>query len=533
MTAPQPFGPWLDRFLLSYYRHRPVNATFIGVHDHDHRLPDFSDSGVGDADADARSLLADARRIDPGFLSLPERADLRLASGFLEIQRWEFQSRHFHRGNPSLYTGESLFGVMSLFLTDFAPIAERTAAATARLDEFGPFLAQARANVPEAPAEWTERAIRECRGGLAFLVRGVEHLARTPGANWKAFLAAASRAAGHLRNHQHHLETETLRRPAAMAAAGPAALDLYLRQGHCLAETADEIAEHAEAELEKARRYLTERAADAVAAPGTAGTDPRYQAVWEDARDTALRHQLLTWADFPIRYVPRPAWAAEAAPDLYFLCYRSPSAFGRPPVHEYLVPPDDPGESAVKLNHVVHHGGIGHHVQNWHAFRARSRIGQVAAVDCASRIAMFCGGTMAEGWACYATDLLGETGYLTNAERYDEQRTRARMCARAVVDVRLHQGRYSLADAAACYQREADMPAEAARAEAAKNSMFPGTALMYVAGTDRIHRLRQALTTRLGGRFSLKAFHDEFLSHGSIPVALIEETMMEQADGAE
>lgn len=231
--------------------------------------------------------------------------------------------------------------------------------------------------------------------------------------------------------------------------------------------------------------------------------------------------------------MPRPAWAAEAAPDLYFLFYRSPAAFGRPPVHEYLVPPDDPGESAVKLNHVVHHGGIGHHVQNWHAFRARSRIGRMAAVDCASRIAMFCGGTMAEGWACYATDLMGETGYLTNAERYDEQRTRARMCARAVVDVRLHQGRYSLADAAAYYEREAAMPAEAAMGEAVKNSMFPGGALMYVMGTDKIHHLRQTLSARLGGRFSLRAFHDEFLSHGSIPVTLIAETMMEQANGAE
>jgi len=39
---------WLDRFFESYYLHRPVNATFIGVHAHDARLPDLSESGVGD-----------------------------------------------------------------------------------------------------------------------------------------------------------------------------------------------------------------------------------------------------------------------------------------------------------------------------------------------------------------------------------------------------------------------------------------------------------------------------------------------------
>ena len=178
-------------------------------------------------------------------------------------------------------------------------------------------------------------------------------------------------------------------------------------------------------------------------------------------RALAEEQALLTWPDFPIRYVPRPAWAREAAPYLYFLFYRSPAAFGRPPVHDYLVTPIEPdmpegeqrallqanNDSVIRLNHVVHHGGIGHHVQNWHAFRAPSRVGRVAAVDCASRIAMFCGGTMAEGWACYATDLVGEAGGLTPLEAYAELHSRVRMCARAVVDVELHRGRMSTDEA--------------------------------------------------------------------------------------
>ena len=32
----------LDAFFESYYRLRPVNATFTGVHDYDDRLPDWS-----------------------------------------------------------------------------------------------------------------------------------------------------------------------------------------------------------------------------------------------------------------------------------------------------------------------------------------------------------------------------------------------------------------------------------------------------------------------------------------------------------
>jgi hypothetical protein len=37
---------WLDDFFASYFRHRPVNAAFIGVHDYDERLPDLSESGL-------------------------------------------------------------------------------------------------------------------------------------------------------------------------------------------------------------------------------------------------------------------------------------------------------------------------------------------------------------------------------------------------------------------------------------------------------------------------------------------------------
>jgi len=202
---------------------------------------------------------------------------------------------------------------------------------------------------------------------------------------------------------------------------------------------------------------------------------------------------------------------------------------------DYLVPPVDPemppdeqarrlratNDSVIKLNHVIHHGGIGHHVQNWHAQRAASRIGQVAAVDCAGRIALFCGGTMAEGWACYATDLMEEIGVLTPLERYAQIHARLRMAVRALVDVELHHGALTVDAAAAVYQERAGLAPEAARAEAVKNSMFPGTAMMYSTGRDSIHRLRRDLAAGHPGRFDLRGFHDRFLAHGSVPVALV------------
>src|SRR5262249_50695667 len=163
----------------------------------------------------------------------------------------------------------------------------------------------------------------------------------------------------------------------------------------------------------------------------------------------------------------------------------------------------------------------GHHVQNFHAARSLSRIGQVAAVDGANRIGMFSGGTMAEGWACYACDLMDEAGVLSPLERAAQQHTRVRLAARAVADLELHTARRTLSGVAALYRDRAGLPSEAAQAEAVKNSMFPGAAVMYWLGTRGLHDLRRASQRREGSSFSLRVFHDRVLQFGSIPVPLI------------
>lgn len=547
---------WLDRFFRSYHRHRPVSATFIGAHEHDHRLPDRSEEGAGDALADAEALLA---TVD----DLLDRAggaramDLRLARGFLRAQRWELEGGHVHRGNPSWYTGEAVFGFLSLFLNHGGALPDRAEAARARLDAVPRLLGQGREQLRQAPVPWTERAVRECRGALALFGEGVDALAEELGLEPDAFRQPADRARQAVSDHLAWLETELRARPRPEVAAGEDALELYLRDGHFLPDSPDQMVAYAREELAVADAWLREHAADfgadsvegALAGladrhPSVEEYLPRYRRVWEEVRARAEKADVLTWPDFPIRYRPRPPWVREAAPWLYFLFYRSPAAFHRPPVHEYLVTPIEAdlsadrreallrshNDSVIKLNHVVHHGGIGHHVQNWHAFRAESRVGRMAAVDCASRIAMTCGGTMAEGWACYATDLVAELGGLTPLERYAERHGRVRMCARAIVDLELHRGRMGLEEAASFYRERAGMSQGAARSEAVKNSMFPGGAVMYLMGTDAIHRLRAEMSRREGSAFRLGRFHDTFLSYGSVPVSLIARDMLRASE---
>ena len=549
-SAPQ-FDAWLDRFLDSYYRHRPVNATIIGVHDYDHLLPDLSAEGVNACVSDMIQLQKDLTTLPDEPLSEPQRIDRQLASNFLEIQQWEFQSTHFHRGNPSFYAGEAIFGILSLFRRDFAPFNQRLEAAIRRMNAIYILLTQARENITAAPAAWIERAVNECDGALSFLESGLQHLLRDNNVESTEANDAAANAANAFRNFKHWLQSDLPTNDAYTSGAD--AFNMMLQKGHCLDVTAEEVEAYAWEQLHESASQLGAHAADFDASnwqealaklqnhyPTPDHFYPHHYGLWRACRFMSEENGLVTWPDCDIQFIPRPAWARGAAPKLYFLPYHSAPAFDEIPAVDCILPPIDwtvpstqrlqmlkaANNSVIKLNHVVHHAALGHHVQNWYAYnKAESRIGRIAAVDVASRLAFFCAGTLAEGWATYSVSLMDEVGFLTALESYSLHHARLRACARAIVDVGIHTGKLTLEDAQNFYTEKVGMSAAASRAEAVKNTMFPGAAMMYLIGSDAIVNLRSEMQTKNGDRFNLKKFHDTLLSHGSIPVSLIANSM--------
>lgn len=545
-------GPFFD----SYYRLRPVNATFTGVHDHDDRLPDWSPDGLAAAADEMRRervRLVDARdggALYSGSLHDVTARDRELAIAFLDVQLAELESGHFQHRNPSLAVGEAAFGVIALMTRPFADASTRAAAAIRRLEAVPAFLGRARRSIRDVPDEWRAKALRECDGVDSLLQRGIARwiaVEQIDEATGDRLLTSSRTALAAVEQFRRWLERDAIAAPADRGAIGGDLFDLLLARGHWCDRSGAELAVEARAAFDEALARLDERARAVAggwtdvqqrlveAHPTVDDYLPTYQRIWDACRVRSDACDLVTWPDYPIRYVPIPVQTREAAPFLYYLHYRSPAPFDRLPIHDYVVTPIDrdmdPAEqtrrlraanaSVIKLNHVVHHGAIGHHVQNFYAYAGASAIGRVAAVDCASRIGMFLGGTMAEGWACYATDLMDECGFLTSEESVSQQHTRARLLARAVVDIGLHTRSMTVADAVSIYRDRVGMPAEAARAEACKNAMFPATAIMYWLGTDGLHRLRRERSRIEGTAFSLKRFHDRLLGFGSIPVPLI------------
>ncbi|HEX6316306.1 MAG TPA: DUF885 family protein [Gemmatimonadaceae bacterium] len=546
----------LDVVLKTFYARRSVTATFTGIHDHDHELPDFSPEAMQSARGELSALRRALAGAGLGVLHAEEirqrdwlAIDGALADSVLELELAEDQSSHFARGNPSIALGEALFSIVALAgAHDDDSTEARVEAAVSRLRAFPAFLHGARRTLGEGdlPAAWRARAMRECEGGMLLLadLSGWPVAGGVPVSLCRELQDAAGHASAALEWFRAYLAARP-EAPETRYAAGHWMLALLVRRGHWCDLTIERLRHEARAALERETSHLGDvlrgEAWHAVSSR-LAATHPdsddvlhAARAAWRECRE--LSSGELTWPDAPLPYVATPAWARRAAPMLYYLPYRSPAPFGSS-IGRYDVLCPDPTDAAgqdafsrlwnraaIKLNHVAHHGGLGHHVQNWHARRSPSRIGQVAAVDAACRIAMFCGGSMAEGWACYATEIMESLGFLTPDERIAAQHTRVRLMARAVVDLELHTGRMTFGEAVRFHVDAAHLTTGAAHAEVTKCSMFPGTAMMYWLGLRDLWRIRAAEEAARGGTFSARAFHDEVLSFGSMPVPLIARLM--------
>ena len=522
------------RFLEHHLDFHAVDGTFMGRRECDDHLPRVDRATLADETRSIATLLAAAAKDSDD--SVGARIDRRLILAELKLAAVTNAQRP-RLSNPAWYTGEAIFSIISLLLPQSAPL--NAAAITRRLSALPDFLADGSARLAEAgaaPAGWTARARREATVFARFLLAD---LTRFEGASaaWKAPAQGAARA---LESFSASLNGLADRNPAA----GAAYLDLIVRDVHGLAQGTDALLADASAAFarlgeelrEDAERLGTgeswEQAIDALAldAPPLEGVLGAYRHWHERAADAASDAGLVTPAtDYGLDYRSLSGPFASIAADSYFLYYRSPPAFNPGNGSAYWVFP--PGEdvasylrsqnlSTIKTTHTVHHGSIGHHTQNARARQAPGVLGRIAGTDCACGIALLSAGTMVEGWACYAEDLLREAdGFYSPAELLLLKKNERRNAASVIVDINLHRGTWTLPEAERFYRDEAGFPAQRVAGEVVRNSMFPGTRLMYRAGVEAIRSLRRS------SHRQPRDFHDALLSYGHVPIAVAAEEM--------
>jgi Bacterial protein of unknown function (DUF885) len=123
-----------------------------------------------------------------------------------------------------------------------------------------------------------------------------------------------------------------------------------------------------------------------------------------------------------------------------------------------------------------------------------------------------------DGWAHYAEQMISDEGFKRDDPRYRLAQTSealTRIC-RLISGLRLHSGDWSIDRAAELFEREAHLPAPAARQEAVRGTYDP-TYGGYFLGKMAAFKLRRDYQAASGASFNLREFHERIMTNGIAP----------------
>jgi uncharacterized protein (DUF885 family) len=131
-----------------------------------------------------------------------------------------------------------------------------------------------------------------------------------------------------------------------------------------------------------------------------------------------------------------------------------------------------------------------------------------------------------EGWGVYAETLGGELGLYTDPyDKLGQQSYELWRSVRLVVDTGIHAQGWTKQQAIEYFRANTAQDDRAIEAEVNRYTVEPGLALAYKIGELKIKEMRAFAQKELGPAFDVRAFHDEVLRHGAVPLDLLEQNV--------
>ena len=532
-----------DRFWEGVLERDPLWATVLGDERYNDRWPDLGAVGRAADEAAYRSLLDEALRIPADGLD-PEQVITRdlltlVAENHLEaLAQKQYQLAIDHMSGPQIWPAQAAQYQPADTPEQVEKLLARYAAYPAMIEQYVSTLAEGVTDGRTAAAMPVRRAIEQIERLLAMpAADGPATTMVELGDGDRAPIAAAveEHVYAGLRRLRDYLadeyEPHARQQPGLSATpGGDAAYRLAIRMMTTVDATADEVHAFGMADLEAIESEKDEIArrlghADRHALRDALSTDPENHTDDPDALVRLAQDQTdRAYAAAPQYFGRLPSANCYVKAVEAYREADSPPAFYMPPTidgsrqGQYYINTYQPMERQLhKIAAITFHEATpGHHFQIAIEMELK---GLPAFRILGSRMA---GVAYVEGWGLYCERLADEMGlYASDQERLGMLDAQSFRAARLVVDSGLHAMNWTREQAIEFMHERGSLPPVDAAIEVDRYTIWPGQALSYKLGQREIERARAEVSEAMGDRFDLRAFHDEVLAHGSLPLATL------------
>ena len=136
-----------------------------------------------------------------------------------------------------------------------------------------------------------------------------------------------------------------------------------------------------------------------------------------------------------------------------------------------------------------------------------------------------------EGWALYSERLGKEIGqYQDPYSDYGRLQDEMLRAIRLVVDTGFHFKHWNRQQVVDYFHAHSNTEEPTVQSETDRYISWPAQALAYKVGQLAIFKLRDEAQKELGAKFDLRAFHDELLGAGALPMEVLETRMRRWID---
>jgi uncharacterized protein (DUF885 family) len=550
----EKFDKLSSDFLKGYFLVNPISATSIGVHDYDNMLDDMSQSAI-DAEAKRLRLFKEQfAAVNLKGLSKDKNIDCRILLENIDESLFGLEELKDYEWNPMVYTGAIGNSIASLINQEFAPLDQRLKNAIERSKQVPKFLEQAKTNLKNAPKLHVETAIKQNQGNIGMFKDDLVKAASTASPELQGEVKTASATAiAALEDFGTWLQNDLLPRATKDTRLGKQLYDKKLTFALKSNLTPDDVLSRAVSEKERVHEEMYKLAAPLYKEyyGEEAGGKDKLIVIKSVFDKIVLDHCKKEEVMDVIKGMMPEIEKFIVQKDLLTLDPTQPLVIRETPEYErgvavaslespgpleknlksfYNVTPipaewtPEQVESYLReynnwsLRDLSMHEGIpGHYVQLYYSNRYPSVIRSV-----------YGSGSMVEGWAVYAERMMVEQGFMNDDPKMKliNLKWYIRAVLNSIIDQRIQAYGMTEKEMMDLLTKEGFQEEREAAGKWRRANLTSAQLSTYFVGFQEIWDLRDGYKKKMGDKFSLKNFHETFMSYGSLSVKYIREMML-------